>query len=113
MVLQMLLDYNSTDILILLCRIRCRRGVLFTFLSKMDLNKWKRLKRSGYYKRKVQKTYKQIIQVSGSSFVSGEERIVEIGEGSVQNSYSENFRQNDYINHSAQNDILSIKSDET
>lgn len=76
----------------------------------MDLYKWKRLKRSGYYKRKVQKTYKQIIQVSGSSFVSGKERIVKIG-GSVQNSYCENFKQNDYINNSAQYDVLSIKSD--
>lgn len=48
--------------------------------------------------------------VSVASFVFGEERIVEI-EGSVQNSYCENFRQNVYINNSAQNDVLSVKSD--
>lgn len=51
----------------------------------MDLNKWKRLKKSGSYKRKVQKTYQQMISVPSTRIISSQERYVEVGEGSGQN----------------------------
>lgn len=51
----------------------------------MDINKWKRLKKSGSYKRKVQKTYQQMISVPSTRFTSSQERSVEDGKGSGRN----------------------------
>lgn len=58
----------------------------------MDINKWKRLKKSGSYKRKVQKTYQQMISVPSTRSISSQERSVEVGEGSVGNNNFQDIR---------------------
>ncbi|CAH2225546.1 jg22545, partial [Pararge aegeria aegeria] len=77
----------------------------------MDINKWKRLKKSGSYKRKVQKTYQQMISVPSTRFTSSQERSVEDGEGSGRNNNFQDISPGVSSGVSVQNKVLPTTSD--
>lgn len=77
----------------------------------MDINKWKRLKKSGSYKRKVQKTYQQMISLPSTKFTSSQERSVEDGEGSGQNINFQDFSPGVSSGVSVQNKVLPTTRD--
>ncbi|XP_061716895.1 uncharacterized protein LOC133524769 [Cydia pomonella] len=56
----------------------------------MDLDQWKRFKKSGSYKRKVKKTYQEMLTGVSTDFLnlSGKDCIANSGEGSGQNNFS-------------------------
>lgn len=49
----------------------------------MDLNKWKRFKRSGHYKRKIQKTYQEMVKGTRADLEPVEVQVTKPGEGSA------------------------------
>ncbi|GBP40968.1 hypothetical protein EVAR_26049_1 [Eumeta japonica] len=76
----------------------------------MDENKWKRFKKSGSYKRKIQKIYQQMISVPCAS-ISSQERCVEVGEGSARNNNFQDISPGVCSGVSIQNEVLSTTRD--
>lgn len=68
------------------------------------------VKKSGSYKRKVQKTYQQMIIVPSTRFTSSQERSVEDGEGSGRNNNFQDISPGVSSGVSVQNKILSTTS---
>lgn len=82
----------------------------------MDLNKWKRFKKSGSYKRKVKKTYKEMLTAVSTDFfnLTGEDRIANSSEGSGQDNCSTTLdgRGSDYESTKSLSDIESDNQEE-